>query len=239
MQLQGALDKKKNWRESEQEERKQNRKALADLKLALRTAKMSRKTALERTRQVCREIRESLRARIKAMRERALEQLRNAVNAQKDAADNRRAAALVAAAEKQDIVERRKAEYEAEAQHQKTMRLIENNHVKRRRSHRHANYIERRAESDDEVRANLEPAYRALFDRVKRGIVGGPRVSRTEQFAKYVEEHPEELMAVLEQSADDKVEAMARERYGEPPTLRREPRGQRAPKYTQLQEVPF
>jgi hypothetical protein len=50
--------------------------------------------------------------------------------------------------------------------------------------------IERRAESDDEVRSNLPADLVALFERVKGGIKASPRMSRTEVFLQYAEEHP-------------------------------------------------
>lgn len=100
--------------------------------------------------------------------------------------------------------------------------------------------IERRAESDDEVRSNIPPELVALFERVKRGIKASPRMSRTEAFLHYAEENPDDVLA----SADDKTDALIRReleaQYGEARrSLRRPP--PRPPRYTpeQLAAVPF
>jgi hypothetical protein len=65
---------------------------------------------------------------------------------------------------------------------------------------------EKRAESDDAVRFNLEddPNLTALFNKVRRKIKATPHMSRTEAFLEYVHNHPEELDAI-------KAEAMERE----------------------------
>lgn len=75
-------------------------------------------------------------------------------------------------------MERRRAELDAERQYQREMRVIDAGHTKRRKEHRHATYIERRAESDDDVAAGLEPEMLGLWNRLKRGIKGSPRLSR-------------------------------------------------------------
>src|SRR6185295_17647714 len=64
-----------------------------------------------------------------------------------------------------------------------------------------------RGESDDEVRANIPPDLVPLFERVKRGIKGSARESRTEAFLRYVEEHPREQFAAV----DDATDALIRE----------------------------
>lgn len=63
---------------------------------------------------------------------------------------------------------------------------------------------ERRAESDDEVRHNIPPHLIGLFNRVRKGIKGSARKSRTEEFLEYVEEHPDEEYA----DADDATDAL-------------------------------
>ena len=63
------------------------------------------------------------------------------------------------------------------------------------------------AESDDTVRGNIPPELVALFDRVKSRIKGSDRMSRTEAFLHYAEEHEGEVL----QSIEDKTDAMLRE----------------------------
>jgi SAM-dependent methyltransferase len=49
-----------------------------------------------------------------------------------------------------------------------------------------------RRETDEEVRQNLSPSQRVLFDRVRGMIKGNDHMSRTEAFLQYAEEHPDE-----------------------------------------------
>src|SRR4029078_1493764 len=52
---------------------------------------------------------------------------------------------------------------------------------------------ERRQESDDEVRSNLEPDMVRVFDVVRKQIKGNLRKSRTEAFLQWAEENPSEV----------------------------------------------
>lgn len=61
---------------------------------------------------------------------------------------------------------------------------------------------ERRQESDDEVRSNLEPAMVRVFDAVRKQIKGTPRKSRTEAFMQWAEENPGEVFDLLQHDAD-------------------------------------
>jgi hypothetical protein len=65
--------------------------------------------------------------------------------------------------------------------------------------------IERRGESDDEVRGNIPPELVALFERVKRGIKASPRMSRTEAFLHYAEFNPDEVLAAISDKTDELV----------------------------------
>ena len=113
-------------------------------------------------------------------------------------------------AKKKDGIERTHAELEAERIYHRVMRRIDTGHRQRRKEHRHATYIERRDESDDEVLQNIQPEMVALWQRVKRGIKGSPRESRTERFLRCVEEHPDELLLVLEDRTDALVRDLER-----------------------------
>lgn len=61
---------------------------------------------------------------------------------------------------------------------------------------------ERRQESDDEVRTNLQPDMVPVFDKVRRHIKGTPRKSRTEAFLQWAEENPGEVYDLLQHDAD-------------------------------------
>ena len=95
-----------------------------------------------------------------------------------------------------------------ERNHRKEMRAIEASSRARSKEDRAklAKAIERRSESDDEVRSNIPPELAPLFEKVKRGIKGSARKSRTEEFLEYVEEHPREAW-----ESDDPYERAAQE----------------------------
>lgn len=73
-------------------------------------------------------------------------------------------------------------------------RLIRRAELARARGAR-SSASERRAESDDAVRANLPPELHPTFERVKQTIKPAPRMSRTETFLQWVHEHPAEVFA--------------------------------------------
>lgn len=72
-----------------------------------------------------------------------------------------------------------------------------------------------RAESNDEVRHNIEPALIPLFERVKGGIKGDARKSRTEAFLEYVESHEGEAMQAREQYGEKLLQADLRQQRRE------------------------
>jgi hypothetical protein len=93
------------------------------------------------------------------------------------------------------------------------MKRIEAANKGRLREEKRSTAKERRGESDDEVAGNLPPEYLGMWERVKRGIRGSPRMSRTEAFLKYAEEHPGELLVDLDERTDALIrELEARER---------------------------
>ena len=201
-----ALDKKWLSKELARDNRRKAREKLAELRVSLRAAREARKGSIRRAKERCRTERLAARERARALRLRGLAELREAARLERQTA---REACTVSksAARKKDDVERRRAELAAEAKYQADLRRIERSSASRRREHRHATYIERRAESDDEVRANIPADLVGLFERVRRSIKASPRMSRTEAFLQYAEEHPEELLDGIE----DKTEALIRE----------------------------
>ena len=130
-----------------------------------------------------------------------------------------------------------RAEFLAEKQYQADLRRIERANRQRRQEAPRVTRIERQAESDDEVRVNIPPDLVPLFERVKRSIKASPRMSRTEAFLKYAEEHPEEVLEVIE----DKTEAMIRELEAQHRDARRAARrpGRRADLAPRGADVPF
>jgi hypothetical protein len=234
-----ALDKKWLFKELDRDHRRKAREKLAELRLQLRGARTGRKDAIRQAKERCRTERLAARERARALRIRGLAELREAARLERQAA---RDVCTVgkADARKKDNIERRRAELAAEAKYQAEMRRIDRSNKSRRREHRHATYIERRAESDDEVRANISRDLVPLFERVKRGIKATPRMSRTEAFLHYAGEHPDEVLDVIE----DKTDALIRELEAKQLQAARvaRPAAQRArPRYTteELAVVPF
>jgi hypothetical protein len=92
---------------------------------------------------------------------------------------------------------------------------------------------ERLGESDDEVRASIDPGLVPLFNRVRRGIKGSPRMSRTEAFLHYVDEHPGERAAAEQRAADawlrKQIREQAREHAQSSGRARRVPRASHVP----------
>lgn len=205
-----ALSNKK-WlqRELDRDHRKKARDKLAALRVALKSARAERKESMKAAAERCRTERLAARERARQLRIRGLAELREATRLEREAA---RQVCVVSKAEarKKDGIERTRAELEAERVYQREMRRIDTGHRQRRKEHRHATYIERRDESDDEVLQNIQPEMIALWQRVKRGIKGSPRESRTERFLRYVEEHPDELLLVLEDRTDALVRDLER-----------------------------
>lgn len=230
-----ALDKKKLWREIERDERVKARARLVDLRSRLKDARASRKQAIRDAVDRCRSERLAARERARALRVRALAELREAVRLEREAARESCTLAKKAARGK-DEIERRRAELAAEAAYQADLRRIERANAKRRREHPHATYIERRSESDDEVRGNIPKEMVALFERVKRGIKGTPRMTRTEAFLKYAEEHPDEILAAVEDQTDALVRELEQRASEEERALKKGPR-KAAPKPEAWREV--
>lgn len=106
-----------------------------------------------------------------------------------------------------DDIQRARVSYLAERRYQQDLRRIERANRKRRLEAPRVTRIERRSESDDEVRSNIPPELVAMFERVKRSIKATSRMSRTEAFLRYAEEHPSEVLDAIE----DKTEALIRE----------------------------
>jgi hypothetical protein len=119
------------------------------------------------------------------------------------------------------------------------LRRIEAANRQRRREGPGITRLKRQGESDDEVRANVPPDLVALFERVKRSIKASPRMSRTEAFLKYDEEHPSEVLEAIDDKTDALIRELERKEREAARALRRGP--PRPPRYTpeQLEEVPF
>ena len=197
-----ALDKKKLWKEINREERGKKRALLVELRGQIREARARRKDALLAAKERCRSERLSARERARTLRLRALQELKEAVVAERAAARQTCSVKIGEARAIRDDIERARAKHVAEREYQRDLRRIEASNRQRRKEHPHATHIERRAESDDEVRSNISGDLIALFDKMKRGIKATPRMSRTEAFLAYVEEHPEAMLEAIDSKTD-------------------------------------
>jgi hypothetical protein len=202
-----ALDKKLLWRDINHEERRKKRALLVELRGQIRQARARRKDALLAAKERCRSERIAARERARSLRLRALQELREAVEAERTAARRTCSVKIGEARAIRDDVERARAKHAAEKEYQRDLRRIEAANRQRRKEHPHATHIERRAESDDEVRSNLPSDLIPLFERVKRSMKTSPRMSRTESFLHYVEQNPGEML----ESIDHKTDALIRE----------------------------
>jgi hypothetical protein len=185
---------------------------LAELREELRAARLDRRGALVRAKVACREGRGALRVRLKALRLERLAELRLEVANMKAEA---RASCQRGKRAPGERVTRARKELFDERRYQRELRRIEGHNRARSAEIRGASAKERRGESDDEVRGNIDPSLVPLFERVKRGIKATDRMSRTEAFLRYAEEHPKELLAALDDKSDRVIaELEERERMG-------------------------
>lgn len=159
--------------------------AIARLKAAVASARMSRNEALVRVRTYCRSLRKESRASNTACTERGAEEASTWAP--------RLDGALQTLAE--------------ERNYQASMRRSAS--WSSRKARARSTGVARRSESNDAVRSNLPPDLVPLFEKVKRQIKGSARKSRTEEFLEYAESHPSEVLDV--RGIEDETERMIRE----------------------------
>lgn len=222
-----------------------DRLAVSVLWTNLRAAQRERNVLIAHARAWCKEKRAEIREKIRAMREKALAELKARTDAEKAAAKALRDQRMAEASNK-DEVERRHLEYASEVQYQASLRLSEQNNRKGRKAHPHATHIERKSESDDEVRTNIPHEMIALFERVRTKIKATPGMSRSEAMAQYAHDHPDELLESVQHEADAKVNRLVKEleqREREAARAEKGPKGIRKARerYTpeELAAVPF
>ncbi len=185
------------------ERRRLAKEKLAAIRAELRDARARRKQAAIDAKERCRAERLATRERLRALRMRVLQDLRETSRTEREAARAACAARRAEARAIRDDVGRARAKLAAEKQLEAEMRRIE-----RDERARHVNApacVACRAESDDEVLANIPSDLVALYERVKRLIKPTPRMSRSEAFLKYAETHPDEVLIASQDVADARV----------------------------------
>lgn len=217
-----------------------DREQLSKLREQIAKVKKRRRSALALVRAKCRNLRAGVRQRVAAYRA----QERERVNAEVERMRNHarelcelRKRAVQSAGGKVE----RKARQELTAERMlqrdlKTAAQWEKRTLK-------ATKRQVQAESDDEVRGNIDPELVPVFEKVKRSIKGSDRISRTEAFLQWLEENPGDAVAIQQQVADVELKRLLREqRQAETEAKRRRARRYKPTKAelaAALAEVPF
>lgn len=207
------------------------REAIQRIRAEEKQARADRKAALVAARAACVENAERANKEAKEAHRLAVELSRKARDATRRVArdqcvlDREHARAEGAAK-----IALKQAERTEEKKFQAELKRLEKSHAQAERDRARESRKHRKSESNDEVRSNIEPHLRPLFERVKGKIKASDRMSRTEAFAHYVEENPGEVSAAQEKEAEKQLRADLREqRKNAPRKPRRIPRSELAP----------
>ncbi len=234
-------DRAKLLRELAADQRKKELQKLRELKARIADVRKRRRVVTAKQVRRCRARREALQEEIRQKRAAERERINREIREMRDSA--RKACALRKQAIRTaslSIEQRRRQTLEAERQLQRELRNAEQ-YAKRRREAFRKSAGEAIAESDDQVRKNLDRELLPVFNRVRRTIRPSPHQSRTEAFLQWVEENPDEVIALRQQAADVELERLFREHA----KAERQARGQRRvrPKSKraalELADVPF
>jgi hypothetical protein len=198
-------------KERERDARKADRLRLRALRENIRRAKMHGRSRRKEVVQVCRVGRKRARELAKAIRaqkraeanaeiERMRSQSRSSCEVDKERARSRSA----------DSLARASAALHAEQQHQGTIRRYTQKPKLKRAAaaRRRAEVI---AESDSEVLANIPAELVPVWEAKKRAIKATPRRTRTETFLEWAQEHPADVLVILDRQFHEDVEKMARD----------------------------
>ncbi|MHC4606808.1 MAG: hypothetical protein ACYTAF_07700 [Planctomycetota bacterium] len=183
----------RKWLEREiaRDLRGKERKKLRELRAGVRGVKKRRALWRKAASNRYKKIRAAARAQHAELRRRVRERVNQKIArerlAVREAHVQRRARI---AAEFSDLEQRAQKMLEAERDYQRELRSGERKAKKALAPRRTA--AEARAESDDLVRNNLTPDELVVFEKVKGQIKAGPRRSRTEAFAEWLQENEEE-----------------------------------------------
>jgi hypothetical protein len=191
------------------ERRRLARERLAALRRELREARERRKQAAFDARERCRSERLALRERLRTQRMRVLQELRDTARLERETLRAACAARRAEVRAIRDEVARARAKVAAERQEQAEVRRLER--AERARLTQAPACVTCRAETDDEVLANIPSELAPLFERVRRSIKGSGRMSRSEEFLRYAEAHPDEVLVTSKHEADERVRELERQ----------------------------
>jgi hypothetical protein len=192
-------------------EKKRQREQLRALVTDLREVRVKRRQARHEAIAMCREGKRAARQRVRELRDKALGELKLAIELERSTAKMNCSSAKTRAAELEDRRKQAKAKLLAERAFRRDMRRIEADNRARRKEIRSSSARERKTESDDEVRGNIAPELVALFEQIKSRIKAGPHQSRTEAFLHYAEEHPDEVIASYEDVGEARIRELERQ----------------------------
>lgn len=202
-----------NKKDSDRAFRARQRAELKQLRAQIKDARAARGHRLKAVTEQCRAARRAITERAKRARVRLSESIRRTRS-------NARGLCLVARGEARtqtiDRIDRAIRALEEERALQSTLRIWGKgkSSSSSSSSRGRARATERRAESDDEVRANIDdPALHVVWEAVKHRIKPKGRSSRTEVFAEWVGEHKAEVFRIMEADAERHlVELVRKER---------------------------
>lgn len=209
--------------------RAQLRAVLATLRAAIAQRRKDKRAHLQAVRERCRELRTQLRARVKQWRIELRDQIRaervrvcTECDLSREQARNMSDAA---------ILEAIKA-YAAERGHQASLR---------REPGRPAKVVVRvrLAESDDEVRNNIDPELVPVWEAVRRRIRPGERSSRTEAFLQWVHDHAGDARRIMAEHHEQEEEREYRKMIERESRLTKAMKTGRAARAEDLEAIPF
>jgi hypothetical protein len=235
----GKRNKRQLLREIAAEHKRRDAAKLAELRTHIRHVKVRRKQAMRRVILLCRRGRvtakEQARARARAIRAQARAAIHEDRKALKlSAAKACRARKDLVKTASASATDKRNAHLHAERALQAEMKRIEGwAHARKKGLHK-TSAAEARSESDDHVRQNIPGELRELFESVKHQIRGSSRQSRTEEFLRYAEEHPHEIVDAQEALAEREIKRLVAEERALARSLRSRRSGPAA-----LAHVPF
>ncbi len=233
---QAKKQRKQLMSEIEREHRRKDRERLAELRKQIADLKRRRREAMRHAVTRCRQNRLRVQENAKALRKQVMDELRETIRKEKEAA--RSACAM----RKQRIQESAGRETKKVKDLLRAERALQTQlrHADKRlarEEHRRTTARERQQESDDAVRSDLDESMIPLFEKVKQKIKGNDRMSRTDVFLQMVHDSPELLIEAMEELSERELKRLIAEERRLAKTSRRG----RKPRATaeELAAVPF
>lgn len=225
--------KKEIARSREADARKAAREKLRELRTAIRAARVGRREKLQEARGSCIANRVALREKIRATRE----ELRRLITEERartrgTCATSRAEARAAGDARILDAVK-------AYAEERGFLAELARWTTKSKGTGPRITISERRSESDDEVRRNLDPALVPVWEAVKREIKPGKRSSRTEAFLQWAHDHSADVARIQAETFEAEAEREFRAMVAEEKRLSRQ-LGQKASRVDPYEDaIPF